>query len=254
MGLKLLLTIRTANRAPKRNYLGETVRSLIAQGVDRSAIHLYATDHDVRWLSDELRGVAESASITHGLRSLNVPDTRWTANANGIQQVSALSKHDADWIVMAEDDLEWCADPLGSMARWLEDYATPNRLIYRFFTFGQTKPVSAHAALSPLREMRGSQVVALRAEDARRFAAWARQHPLDWRPKDAPFQDRPNDGFDKLLGYWALQDRPSMTTGLVSRPFFVRHLGVESSLHSHGVRMDQHFAGVDWSYQRKVAA
>lgn len=237
--MKLLLTIRTANRAPKQNYLRATVASLLTQGVDPDLLHIFPTDPNTGWPD---------------VGSVHVPDHRCTPNENGVRQVDALNDVDADWIVLSEDDLEWCADPLGSMARWLEDYATSERLIYRFFTFGQTKPVSAHAVLSPLREMRGSQVVALRADDARRFAEWARQHPLDWRPKDAPFQDRPHDGFDKLLGYWALQDRPHMTTGLVSRPFFVRHIGVESSLHSHGVRMDQHFAGVDWRYQRKVAA
>ena len=34
-----------------------------------------------------------------------------------------------------------------------------------------------------------------------------------------------------------------MTTGLVSRPFFVKHLGVQSSLHSRGVRKDAEFIG-----------
>jgi hypothetical protein len=244
--MKLLLTIRTANRAPKNNYVRATVDSLLRGGVEQADIHLVATDQNLAWLLHELDGLPDVKYYA--------PSRRNTANANGIAQVDVLDRHDADWIVMSEDDLEWCKDPIGSMARWLEDHAAPQQMIYRFFTFGKTVDVSGNVVASPLREMRGSQVVAMRAKDARRFAAWARAHVLDWRPKNAPFQDRPHDGFDKLLGYWALQDRPHVTHGLVSRPFFVRHLGVQSSLHSHGVRMDKEWGGADWSYQRKVAA
>lgn len=177
---------------------------------------------------------------------LNLND-RLSPNENGIAQVDLLT--DEDWIVMSEDDLAWCADPIGSMSRWLEDFALPEVMVYRFFAFDRLEPLSAHVARAPLREMKGSQVVAMRAADARRFAVWARKHPLDWRPKDAPFQDQPHTGFDKLLGYWALQDRPAVKHGLVSRPFFVRHLGRKSSIHARAIHRDAEFAGTAWSYR-----
>jgi len=236
--LKLLLTIRTANRAPKTNYLGVTVLGLLGQGVAADSIHIVATDPAVGWAHQEVRYPVW----------LHQPDLHRRPNENGIAAIDLLGLFPADWIILSEDDLEWCADPIGSMSRWLEAHATPDRVMYRFFAFDRLTPVSAHAATAPLREQKGSQAVALRADDARRFAAWAKAHPLDWRPKGAPFQHRPHDGFDKLLGYWALQDNPNMTTGLVSRPFFVRHLGTDSSLHSHGVRMYREFAGSTWSY------
>jgi hypothetical protein len=239
MGMKILFTMRTADRSPKRNYLWHTMRSLMMQGVPASDVHLVPTDPDIRWMDKELAGMSPM---------IHPPETRRKGNANGIAQVDLLDQFPADWIVMTEDDLEWCAQPLESMEAWLKAYATPDRLMYRFFTFGQVRQVARHATEAPLKEQRGSQVVALRADDARRFAKWARTNPLNWRPKGAPFQDRPHDGFDKLLGYWALQANPKVTTGLVSRPFFVRHLGVESSLHSHGVRRDDQFGGQAWSY------
>lgn len=244
MGVKLLLTIRTADRTPKRNYLGQTVRSLLAGGVRAEDIHVVPTNDHLEWLSGQIGGLN-----VH----VHAPGTQRTANENGIAQVDVLKTHPADWIVMSEDDLEWCGDPFGSMARWLEDHATRSRLMYRFFSFGKLQPWSDAASEADLREQRGSQVVALRADDAFRFACWARQHRLTWRPVGAPFQDRPHDGFDKLLGYWALQANPKMTTGLVSKPFFVRHLGVESSIHSRGVTMDKQFAGTHWRYQSEVA-
>lgn len=233
--MSLVLTIRTADRSPKKNYLRATVDSLRGGGVSGTDIHVFPTDPDIGWMA------RDGGPYQTGL--IYPPTVRQRPNANAIRQIAILDEIHADWIVMSEDDLEWCPDPIESMARWLGTYHHPDVSIYRFFAFDTLKPVSAHLATAPLREMRGSQVVAMRATDARRFAAWAKAHPLNWRPKGAPFQDRPHDGFDKLLGYWALQDRPSMTTGLVSRPFFVKHLGVQSSLHRFGVRKDAEFIG-----------
>lgn len=237
--MRLLFTIRTADRSPKPNYLGATVDSLRRHGVAGSDIHVFPTDPDMGWLLTE---------VPYQSVAFHRPAARLTANQNGIAPLGLLDTMDADWIILSEDDLEWCADPIGSMSRWLDEHAMPDVVMYRFFAFDRLTPVSAHAAMAPLREQKGSQAVALRASDARRFASWAANHPLDWRPKDAPFQNRPHDGFDKLLGYWALQYRPEVTTGLVSRPFFVKHLGVQSSLHSRGIRMDAQFIGAENAY------
>ena len=231
------LTIRTANRAPQTNYLSATVANLLWQGVRPGQIHLFATDPDVSWLPPMERGI-----------KVHLPPQRLTPNENGIAQTLALELVEADWIVMTEDDLEWCADPLGSIAMWLEDHARPDVSVYRFFAFGPLKSGKPFAATSKNEEMRGSQAVAIRAADARRFALWALQHPTNWRPKGAPFQARHGDGFDKLLGYWALRDM-KQTEHIVSVPFFCRHVGVQSSLHAYGKRMDHLFAGASWSYK-----
>jgi len=245
MGVNLLITIRTADRTPKRNYVGQTVRAFLAGACDPSLIHLFPTDPDTAWLDAELGRLP-----VH----IHAPDHRRAPNENGIAQVSALEEVEAEWILLCEDDLEMCADPVGSMARWLADHARPDVHVYRFFALPRT-PISKRterADWCPLREMRGSQAVALRAEDARDFAAWASAHPLDWRPKDAPFQDRPTKGFDKLIGYWALQRWPKQTLGLVSRPMLVNHIGIGSTIHSHGLRNDQGFAGARFRYVSEV--
>lgn len=234
---KLLLTIRTANRAPKRNYLARTVQNLIAHGVEPDQIHVFATHPDVSWLP-------EMPDI-----GLHVPAYRLTPNENGVAPIRLLHDITADWIILSEDDLEWCDDPLDTMARWLATYAQPDVLVYRFFAFDRLTPRGKHVASAPLKEQKGSQVIALRAADALRFAAWATVHRTDWRPKWAPFQDRPHDGFDKLVGYWALQDRPLVPFGFVSQPFFVKHVGLESSLHSHGRQMDAAFRAKPYAGQ-----
>jgi len=240
MGMSLLLTIRTANRTPKANYLGMTLVSLRSQGVEPEQIHVVATDHDTSWMT-----------IPSGI-TVHVPGVHRRPNENALAQIDLMHRYPADWIAMSEDDLAWCRHPLESIERWLTKHATPERLFYRFFAFGSLKPIARDVYETPLKEQKGSQVVAMRSDDAPRFARWARAHPRDWRPNGAPFQDRPHDGFDKLLGYWALQDNPKVTTGLVSKPFFVRHLGVESAIHSHGLRRDDQFGGPDWSYGASV--
>jgi hypothetical protein len=222
--------MRTANRAPKRNYLAATVQSLWNGGVKSDQIHLFPTDPDVSWMPD-LPGVHVYA-----------PAFKRSANENGLAPIALLDTIQADWIVLSEDDLAWCDDPLDTMARWLQDHARSDIRVYRFFAFDRLTKIGPHSCTVPLREQKGSQVIALRADHARRLAAWAAAHPLDWRPREAPFQHQPATGFDKLVGYWALQDRPSVTTGLVSWPFFVRHLGIESSLHRIGITRHEAFA------------
>ncbi len=238
----LLLTIRTANRAPKRNYLGATVRAFLAAGCDPALIHVFPTA-DVRWLTQELSGLPEIA--------VHAPESVRTPNGNGIAQVSALDEMDAEWIGLLEDDIEPCADIMGSLTRWLWAHADPAVHVYRVFALPGT-PIrrhGKHAGTFPLREMRGSQAIFLRAADARSFAAWATAHATNWRPKDAPYQDHPQTrGFDKLVGYWALATWPDQHDGLISDPMMVRHVGRESSMYSHGVANDRAFAGAEWSF------
>jgi len=227
---KLLFTIRTADRSPKKNYLWATMESLLRGGVSPDQIHVFPTDSDVAWMP--------YLPCVH----VYVPEARRTANMNGIAPIALLDSMDADWIILSEDDLEWCDNPIETKAQWLQDHARSDVSVYRFFAFERQMVRSGlHATETPLREQKGSQVIALRAEDAKRFAQWAKDHPSDWRPAGAPFQDQPHNGFDKLVGYWALQDNPSVRVGLVSRPFFVRHMGLESSLHKFGVTRHESF-------------
>lgn len=225
----LLLTIRTADRSPKPNYLARTVQSLWTAGVRSEEIHVFPTAPDVAWMP-ELPGVA-----------VYRPEARRSPNMNGIAPIALLDAIPADWIVLSEDDLEWCEAPLETMAHWLHDHARSDVRVYRFFAFDAVSPMGTSVGTAPLREQKGSQVVALRADHAKRLATWALAHPTDWRPRGAPFQDRPSDGFDKLVGYWALAEAPEVRVGLVSRPFFVRHIGVHSALHKYGRTIDSTF-------------
>lgn len=235
MGVTYQIAIRTADRGRRRNYLGQTLTTLIGRGFDPARLHLFPTDLDVAWLGRELAG----RDIT-----VHVPPARVAPNANGILGAQTLAALEAAWIGLFEDDID-CVEA-GWMLAWLETHADPRMHVYRYCALPGTplKRVTAAAAEAPLREMRGSQAVMLRRDDAAAFAAWATAHPTDWRPHGAPFQDRPDRGFDKLIGYWALDRWPDQAHGLVAVPMLVNHIGRTSLLHTHGVSHRAAVAGL----------
>lgn len=234
---RLTITIRTANRAPRRNYLGRTVRSLIAHGVAAEAIHLVLTDPDDDWIDEE---VGSHPVVRH------VPNVRRTPNANGLAQIAVLDEAPAEWLLMLEDDIDVCDDFPGSVLRWLDRHARPEVHVYRFCAFGGALANAPGVAIYPLREQRGSQAIALRGDEAPACLSWAAVKGKSWRPRGARFQDQPDLGFDKLIGYWALDRWPTSRVSYVSEPHMVRHIGIESGLYPQTVVNDAQFNTRAW--------
>ena len=241
--MKLALALRTADRTPC--YLAATVRALLAQGVAARDLHVFPTAPAIDWIARALPDVP---------LCLHVPATVRSPNENGRALVTVLDEVTADWLVMLEDDLEFCRDFVPSATRWLEEHASREHTVYRFCAFGV--PVRSGATWSEysLRDQRGSQAIALRADDARAFARWAYTHRNTWRPTRG--SRRIMTGFDKFVGAWALQAHPRQQVGLVSRPQFVQHVGDQSSLYvrTRPVRGEGVFAGREWSYPSGAGA
>jgi SAM-dependent methyltransferase len=238
---RLALTIRTADRTPGPNYVGGTVRRLLAQGVPPARIHLCATAPDVAWLRTELAGVPPV--------TLHVPAERLTPNRNGLAQIACLGDLSAyDWVLLLEDDLVFCADFGLSVWRWLQCAARADRHVYRFFGFRLRPPTGAFAYDWPLRGLCGSQAVALRSADAADFLAWATANLETW----GGFRGNAAIAFDKLIASWALARWPGQP-GVVSHPLFVKHIGLTSSIHARAIGNDALFAGEDWRYTGAAA-
>ncbi len=237
--MRLVFSIRTADRSPGPNYVWGTVRQLVEQGVDEGRIHVCATSPDIAWLKAEVHwpGVV-----------LYAPAHRLSPNANGLEMIRVVEPEMYDWILLLEDDLGFCADFEGSVRRWLTKCARPERHVYRFFGF-DLRPNGKAAYDWPLAGLRGSQAIALRTEDARDFLIWGDAHLHNWTKFAAPDR-RPKDpsaSFDKFLATWALQRWPKQP-GVVSHPLFVRHLGIKSLIHERAVGNDALFAGAKWSF------
>jgi len=237
--------MRTANRAPKPNYLRATLTGLAAQGFDLTRLHLAVTAPKLDWLERALEGLSTPRLI--------VPAKRIGANENGLEAMAAACADGQPWIAVLEDDLVFCADFAGSCARWLQRHQRPDRHVYRCFGFTTPPRGSAVDAYDwPLASLRGSQVFLLRTDDALDCIAWGRAHLRDW-VRLAPWGRKyvaltdPTIGFDKLIATWALLRWPNVP-GVMTHPYFVQHVGDQSSLHSKGIRNDKPFAGRQWRY------
>lgn len=245
-GPRLALTIRTADRAPKRNYLGGTLRRLAAQGVDLTTVQVAFTSPDTRWASELLATYPVAPTV---------PARRLNPNANGLAQVRAGLALDPEWVVLMEDDLEFCADFVGSLQRWLRDHDRADRHVFRCFGF-TTPPAGKPAAYDwPLEKLRGSQVIILRAADAKDFLDWGTSHLSTW-VTETPWRGRgadPGIAFDKFVAAWATTRWPGVP-GVISYPYFVKHIGDQSSIHARGVRNDAPFAGEAWRYPDQEGA
>ncbi len=239
IGPTIAITMRTANRAPKQNYVGATVRRLLAQGLAPETIHVCATSPQIDWLRRELDGAPVS---------LHVPRRVLTANENGLSQVRAVQDSGADWVLLLEDDLSFCANFLPSVQQWIARYQRDDRHIYKFFGVHLTPPTQGYAYDVSLVRMSATQAVLLRMADAIDFVAWADLNLSAWGAK----RGNVKMAFDKLISTWALERWPKQP-GVMSRPLFVKHIGDASSSHSYGVRNDRDFAGESWTYQEASA-
>jgi SAM-dependent methyltransferase len=233
---RVAIAMRTADRSPKPNYVGGTLRRLLAQGLDPASVHLCATHPDVRWLDAELQG----RTVT-----LHRPERPLSPNENGLAQIRVLNPSSADWVLLLEDDLGFCADFLGSVQRWIVKAARPDRHVYRLFGFGLRPPTKRAGPFYDwkLQGLCGSQAVILRMADAQDFLAWADVNLVTW----GGFRGNAKIAFDKLLASWALARWPGQP-GVVSHPLFVQHVGDVSSLHPRAVRNDRLFAGSAWRF------
>lgn len=238
----IAVTIRTANRAPHPNHLRNTVGQLLTQGVSTSDIYVSVTDPDARWLESELAGMP-----VH----LDVPIIRRTPNENGLAMIASIPEPERyEWVLLLEDDLQFCRDFLGSVERWLAKFAQPHRHLYRFFGF--TDPPRKAAAYDVrLERLRASQAQAMRTPEAMQFLAWGRQHLHDWPLLTAWGRKHQQDayrGFDKFTATFCLITWPGRP-GLASHPHFVKHIGLTSSIHQRTASADARFAGVNWSFR-----
>jgi SAM-dependent methyltransferase len=235
---RLAVTMRTADRRPKGpNYVGGTVKRLLSQGLKPDALQICATSPDVTWLRKELG----SAAVT-----LHIPERPLTPNENGLAQITNLYPDRYDFVLLLEDDLEFCDDFIGSVKRWIAKHARPDRHVYRLFTFGARTSGATQPAYDDhsLAKFRGTQAVVLRMADALDFVTWARANLTTW----GGFRGNAKIAFDKLLASWALARWPKVPA-VLSQPLFVRHIGTVSSIHPKTAHNDARFAGTHWSYR-----
>lgn len=199
----------TANRAPRHNYVGETVSRCLSSGLQPI---LFATDPDIRWL----RALVPSDAV-----QIRVPAQRLNRVQNGY--TALLGASDADWVLHLEDDVIPCSDAAGSVARWLQKHAREDRRIVLFWCHDAYPSVGV--ADHSIARRFGGVAVAMRKADAVSCGLWCQQHAPTWRSGSARLR-----GFDKMMAEWHRSAYPDIPAVSVSLPSLFQHVGVQSSL------------------------
>ena len=123
------------------------------------------------YLNGLLRRLAETRTLEdRSVRGLHVSHGEGlTPNANAVRALRMSAADEADWILFLEDDIEIVNDFIGSVSRWLTDFARYDVLFYplgSFYPFISKDHHERGAWDMGLDLYYGSQAVAFRARDA----------------------------------------------------------------------------------------
>lgn len=226
----IAIVIPTVNREPSaRNTLEQTLDNLVSAG---------------GWESDRLHSVSVVDSggsddwpnramvrfaYTHQPSRDEGPGTirvyrgdRRLATPNVAEALAIGAGTGAEWVLFCEDDLDFIADFVGSVGRWLDDHAAAGTTTYRF--------TCAHVAIEsrlqqgldhwwyPVEQSWGTQCFALRSGDAASLAGWLKENPL-YRHIDGRMAD---GAYDLEMHRWARS--LGVARFVASVPSFCQHL------------------------------
>jgi glycosyltransferase involved in cell wall biosynthesis len=233
------VVIKTVDRGPQRNYLGDTLRNLARSGM---------------WGSEHLHSLAVVDSGSPDLEvfrqdeiAANVPEHpplytgEWSLHQTAQRAIEGGAEAGADWVLVLEDDIDVCDFFLDAVARWLEEHARP---CYRMYAFGANRVQIEHAHAAgrtlwryPVGDFYGAQALAWAREDAAELA--------EWLGEDPDYEGEREHHHDLLLQEWGR--RYGLTHFAASVPSFVQHIGGESSLGNRTFSFDS-WQGRQWRY------
>ena len=245
--MKYALVMRTLDRSPRQNYVGHTLRALARSGLWASDVPFTLTLVDSG--SPDVESFLESdvfPAVPGGLERFEVAfaPRRLTNNENAARALRLGIATGADWIVHLEDDIDVCADFLGSVDRWLAKNARKDRHLYTFHTpYSEVEKLAKGGRATswdyPVNAFYGNQAWAMRRADAESALAFAEKRIPTLKSSKA---------FDLMLKEWARETWPAVGYFLASVPSFAQHVGRESSLHFGRFHTNQSWRGPEWRY------
>lgn len=237
--MRFSLGMRTVDRSPvARNYAAETLANLERAGAYRSR---HFAGFSIACSTDSVAHLGE-----HPWRVI-VPGEGWkmTPNETALHAIAAAAQvAEADWIFHLEDDLDFCARFLESVACWIVDEVKPSD---RLLTFATLKTAVAklgdrRSFLYPMPKFHGSQCYAVRAADASSLVAYLTDHPT---------YEGTHQCHDLLLHGWLAEVGGDIRATV---PSFVDHVGLESKLSPGSRHVVTGFPGHTWKYHRRRPA
>jgi hypothetical protein len=167
------------------------------------------------------------------------PNGSVAPNENGCRALDAAALDRADWVLFLEDDADPIDDFLGSVERWLTDFATDDVHIY---PLGSPLTVSNVPAVQwPISQFYCSVALAIRGSLVGSLVAYLRAN------------SHVRTGFDIMAGHWHRTVSPSNYL-IAAQPCLVDHVGDESTLIDtrpgrNVVGRFERFIGRDFSYK-----
>jgi len=194
--------------------------------------------------------------------ALAVTDGRGlTLHQNAAQAIRLGVDLGTPWVLVLEDDLDFCDDFLGSVARWLTDHAemtgrlsaSDNGLViepHLMYVFGANySQIEREMARGrtwwdyPAHAFYGAQALCWRRAVAAELVAWLGSDPYY---EGADGQEIRDHGHDLLLQRWGRTKEH--THFLASAPSFVQHVGEVSGIGNRFFRFEN-WPGRAWRYE-----
>lgn len=241
--LKFSIAMMTIDRAPKRNFLAETVANLARAGVFTSP-HLGSFSvvdsgsEDLQFIYDAFNDVDRGVYIATGQR---LP----TANAAFALRMAVRFAEPGAWVLFLEDDIDVCAEFLEGTAMWLDEHSANQRVfpLGANYDFIDTAYRNGHTSWDyPIEAYYGTLAVAMRQDDAMTIArhlaglAVGGQHP---------------HSYDLHMADWARVH--GVTHFLTPVPSFIQHIGSESVIRPGSeFHTYSSWRGREWTYQPKL--
>jgi len=241
MTIKIDIAIKTIDRSPRRNFLGETLTNLKRSGVLKSEHlgKLWIVDGGSKdlWSYLHSQGVDEDFLINHGDRTLQ---------QNAQRCIELVSRGNSKWCLVLEDDLDVCDRFLESVVYWLEEHQLHGTMMYVFGANYDQIALAHHMHQTswayPCQSFYGALACAWLRETAADLAKWLGPDPF---LKKMNGDELRTHAHDLKLGQWGIEQ--GLHFFLSAVPNFIQHIGVESSLGNKQVVYPA-WPGREWSY------
>jgi hypothetical protein len=250
------IAIKTKDRSPRKNYLGETLANMERAGVFRTRhladLHIVDSGTET-WARTVSMGVMDTV--------FQVDSASRTLHQNAARCIELAGSGSADWAMVLEDDLDFCDQFLESVVAWLEDHRVEMPQMYALgANYSQLNCVDKGQGYwpYPVGAFYGAQALVWRREVAAELAKWLGPDPfIVAREEEVRLGHSPrsgiqvrNHGHDLLLQRWGKQQ--GLTHFVASAPCMVQHVGNESGIGNKFFQFP--WGGRDWRYPGRASS
>lgn len=246
---QIAVVIKAARRAANGDeYLKQTVENLMRSVGLLSPILRTVL---VSWTEGPVTGpsvvIPEAKFVTGPIPLLTSEINRLTLHQNAARSIHLAAEAGAEWAMVIEDDIDFCADFLGSVLRWVHDVERTGE-VFPMYVLGANYAQIEAARMQghifwhyPPKAFYGNQALMWRTSVAKKL--------VEWLGPDPNYNGVRDHGHDLLLGKWGLLQSPACFCA--SAPSFVQHIGETSGIGNKSFHFPT-WPGREWKYESRV--